>query len=174
MTFGKSREPITGFPGYFIIENGKVYHERFDTFEYGIVQYLSTRIDRAGYRTCRLFTDGKEHTVYIHRLLAEHFLFNQEQLPIVNHLDGNKLNNSLSNLAFTDHAGNIRHGYLTGLIKKKRRKVINMKTAIVYESVREAATQNGIRHSTLKGYLSGQRTNPTSLRYYVYELPGKN
>ena len=35
---------------------------------------------------------------YAHRLVAEHFLENPNLLPIVNHKDGNKLNNQLSNL----------------------------------------------------------------------------
>jgi hypothetical protein len=57
------------------------------------------------------------------------------------------------------------HAYETGLIKKKSRPIIDKCSGKIYSCINEAATVMGIKNSTLKGYLSGQRTNPTCLGY---------
>lgn len=51
----------------------------------------------------------------VHRLLAEAFIPNLNQLPHINHKDGNKLNNDLDNLEWCDHLTNMRHAFSTGL-----------------------------------------------------------
>lgn len=52
----------------------------------------------------------------VHRLLAQTFKKNPKNLPHINHDDGNKLNNALKNLKWTDHPGNMEHAFRTGLI----------------------------------------------------------
>ena len=48
---------------------------------------------------------------YIHRLVAMYFIPNPEGLRTVNHIDGNPLNNHVSNLEWASHRENVRHGY---------------------------------------------------------------
>ena len=55
---------------------------------------------------------------YAHRLVAEHFLKNPNSLPIVNHKDGNKLNNQLSNLEWVSYSENTKHAHDNNLIKQ--------------------------------------------------------
>ena len=51
----------------------------------------------------------------LHRLVAEHFIPNPEGHKYVNHIDGNRYNNSASNLEWCNHSHNIKHAYRTGL-----------------------------------------------------------
>lgn len=53
----------------------------------------------------------------IHRLLALHFIHNPENLPEVNHKDGNKQNNKLDNLEWCSKSYNSTHAYELGLKK---------------------------------------------------------
>jgi hypothetical protein len=164
---GKRRSPVEGFEDYIIVEGGIIYHERFDVPPWGIVRCVTTRIDRAGYLTCRLWADGEMHTKFVHRLLAEAFVPNPHNLPFVDHKDGNKLNLETSNFRWCTHADNVKYAYVNGLISRKQKCVIDTATGISYASVKQAATFNGLTYSTLKNYLNGNRTNPTSLLYVV-------
>ena len=53
---------------------------------------------------------GKSRWFYSHRLVAECFIVNEHNLPEVDHIDGNKLNNTVDNLRYITHQDNIRHG----------------------------------------------------------------
>lgn len=60
-----------------------------------------------GYHYFRLSKNGKKKMFYAHRLVAEAFLPNPNNLPVVNHIDGNKLNNNVANLEWTTYSDNI-------------------------------------------------------------------
>lgn len=53
---------------------------------------------------------------YVHRLVALSFIPNTENKPEVNHIDGNRNNNHVSNLEWTTRQENMDHGFRTGLI----------------------------------------------------------
>lgn len=80
----------------------------------------------SGYLTfwlCRGFTSkGQPTTIrkYLHRVIAEAFLENPENLPQVNHKDGNKRNNACSNLEWVSASSNIRHAEINGLNKNRK------------------------------------------------------
>ena len=59
---------------------------------------------------------------YAHRLVAENFIPNPNHLPIVNHKDGNKLNNNINNLEWASYSDNIKHAHSFNLIQKRREK----------------------------------------------------
>ena len=65
---------------------------------------------------------GKSKTFLIHRLVAEAFIPNTDNKPEVNHEDGNKLNNNVTNLQWATHKENCEHRELTGLGNTKRDK----------------------------------------------------
>lgn len=58
--------------------------------------------------------NNKKYTVSVHRLVAELFIGNIKGF-VINHLDGNKLNNNFTNLEITTTKGNIQHAFNTGL-----------------------------------------------------------
>ena len=74
---------------------------------------------RKGYATVILRKNGVSKIHSVHRLIAQAFIPNPLQLPYVNHKDGNKSNNDISNLEWCTHLENMRHAFKTGLIKHK-------------------------------------------------------
>lgn len=60
----------------------------------------------------------EKKTYTVHRIVARMFIPNPNELPQVNHKDGNKLNNNVSNLEWSTGSDNIKHAYKTGLLKK--------------------------------------------------------
>ena len=52
---------------------------------------------------------------FVHRLVAEKYIPNPNQLPQINHIDGNKLNNRVSNLEWVSNGGNRKHAVEKGL-----------------------------------------------------------
>lgn len=70
-----------------------------------------------GYPRVNLFGKGKKRlSVPIHRLVAEAFIPNPDNLPQVNHKDGNKLNNTVENLEWVSCSENVAHAVRTGLM----------------------------------------------------------
>lgn len=91
------------FP-YWVTEDGQVYSERTKKF-------LSPQLDKNGYQKVQMMsTDGVRHRYSVHRLVLENFnpVENMENLQ-VNHIDGNKQNNSLDNLEWVTCKENINH-----------------------------------------------------------------
>jgi hypothetical protein len=62
---------------------------------------------------------GESITCDVHRLAAKTFIDNPDNLPEVNHKDGDKLNNSMSNLEWITSSGNKIHAYKNGLNNQK-------------------------------------------------------
>lgn len=79
-------------------------------------QVLSPDIAPNGYYRITLAKNGVKMQKYLHRLLAEYFIPNPQNLPQVNHKDGNKLNCSLDNLEWVSVKDNVIHAYRNGLI----------------------------------------------------------
>jgi hypothetical protein len=76
-------------------------------------------IKKNGYLQINLSKIGNKRKFYIHRLVAIHFIPFIPQMEHVNHLDGNKTNNNVYNLEWTNIKLNNQHMYKTGLKKVK-------------------------------------------------------
>lgn len=79
------------YPGYFVTETGEFYSSKTNC-------YLKQSITNRGYKKLNLQRDGRKVTVRSHRLVAEAFIPNPHNLPEVDHIDGDKTNNNVSNL----------------------------------------------------------------------------
>lgn len=120
------------------------YNKKYLLYEDGqIVSYCKKvpvlrkpHINTSGYLHVRLNCNGKDHSVSIHVLLAQCFIPNYDNLPAVNHIDGNKLNNSLSNLEWCSHSHNMKHAYDKGL-KLPMAGEKNCKAKLTNEMVKE-------------------------------------
>lgn len=96
------KKQILNYENYEIDENGNVYNICSKKF-------LKGSIGENGYRYYRLSKNNHKKLFYAHRLVAEYFLLNPDNLPIVNHKDGNKLNNNVNNLEWVSYSDNTKH-----------------------------------------------------------------
>lgn len=78
---------------------------------------LKPRVHTGGYLRVNLWDNGRVTDKYIHRLVADAFLPFDPDRPYINHKDGNKTNNVVSNLERVTHQENIDHAMRTGLVK---------------------------------------------------------
>ena len=70
-----------------------------------------------GYYFVNLSKNGKVKTAKVHRLIAETFLKNDVNYNIINHKDGNKINNNVTNLEWCTCSHNTKEAYRLGLRK---------------------------------------------------------
>lgn len=129
------------------------------------LKLINVRIDRAGYKSLRLNNRGISKTILLHRLIADAFVLNPENKPIVNHINGKKTDNRIKNLEWVTHSENVQHAYDSMLIKNKGRAVVDKCTNKIFDNYKEAAKFYGINPNTLRGYLNGQIKNKTCLEY---------
>lgn len=161
----KNWKPVTGYENYYEVNPEGVVRSKHKLTR---GQVMTPRIDRGGYLTVRLNKPGRlSSTQYVHRILALAFIPNPEGKCCVNHLNGNKLDNSLENLAWASHQENVKHAYDMGLIAKPNvKRVVDHCTGQEYESAKEAALFTGIPYNTLRNYLNGGiATNSTCLEF---------
>ncbi len=71
--------------------------------------------DKKGYLRCALSKCSRLSTFKVHRLVATAFIPNPNNLPQINHIDGDKSNNKVNNLEWCDNSYNQKHAYSTGL-----------------------------------------------------------
>lgn len=128
---------------------------------------LKSRIDRAGYYTVRLTRNGKTETHFLHRLIAKAYIPNPENKPWVNHLNGDKKDNSITNLEWSTASENTKHAYANHLVKKKGRPVVNFRTGVKFPNIKQASLYSGIKYSTLRNYLNG--SNPKNPTGFIYQ-----
>lgn len=105
---------IEGYDKYYITDEGKVYSDKYNER-----RELSPRKNQRGYLYVNLCKNGKYKSVMVHKLVAKHFLENYTETLQVNHIDGNKLNNDVSNLEMVTQSENIRHAIKHKLLTPK-------------------------------------------------------
>jgi hypothetical protein len=138
---------IASFPNYTVDTLGIVRNKR--------EKELSQQI-YSGYRCVHLYKIGAHKVEKVHRLVAEAFIPNPDNLPCVNHKDENKLNNSASNLEWCDYLYNNSYGEnapLKRMAEARRKRVamceIDGKVLAVFNSATEAEKHTGIHQSNI-------------------------
>jgi hypothetical protein len=107
---GEVWKPIEEYPNYEVSSHGRV--RSFGS------HIKKTHINGGGYYVV-IFQRSKKLRVHI--LVAKTFIDNPNNHPIINHIDGNKLNNHVSNLEWTTYSENTLHAHKTGLIDIQRK-----------------------------------------------------
>lgn len=78
---------------------------------------LKPILNNKGYYVFGLRKNGELNMVLLHRLVAEHFIPNENNFPCINHIDGNKTNNNINNLEWCSYQHNIKEAFRLGLNK---------------------------------------------------------
>lgn len=99
---------IKGFPGYTITDDGKVISYKFKK-----PRIMKTWYQKSGYENIKLCKENITYHFLIHRLVAEAFIPNPNNLPEVNHKDKNRKNNKVDNLEWCTRVDNLYDSYTT-------------------------------------------------------------
>lgn len=109
---------------YFKIAN----FENLEISKSGVIRNRNTLkiksqyVGSTGYYMTSVSVNNKTKPYRVHRLLAETFIQKRDGCSFVNHIDGNKLNNSLENLEWCTHLENMQHAFRTGLANNSNEK----------------------------------------------------
>ena len=114
------RKPVKGYEGYYEVDTlARVYSvERGVTVSDGNRVYekpvrgrkLRQNMHTRGYKTVSLTKNGKTKKMFVHRIVAEAFIPNPQNLPFVNHIDEDKTNNLVENLEWCTPQYNSTYG----------------------------------------------------------------
>lgn len=160
-------KPVVGFEGVAEVSNlGRVRSlDRVVKSRNGVVsgRIKSQRVSNSGYNQVGLYIDGKQYQLLVHRLVAKAFIDNPDNLPEVNHIDENRLNNSESNLEWVTRSGNARHsikkfrGSLAGGAKLNEKDVIVIKQLLREGNLSQVAIASrfGVTNHTIHKIKAG-------------------
>ena len=149
MEFLEEWRQIRGFPSYLISDYGRVKSLSRD-YKYGYHEDIILKpTERKGYKAVTLFSNGKRYRKSIHRLVAEAFIPNPNNLPMVNHKDENEANNRVDNLEWCTRLYNSRYGSNRQKISEKVSKKVAQYTKdgvliAVWDSMTIASKEIGV------------------------------
>ena len=140
----------------FVDKRGRVIHLTEKLIKPHVDEYIEYVLHHA---------DGSQHTHMGHRLVAEAFVSNPKNFPIVNHIDENKLNNLVENLEWCDYSYNVNYCGNSKRISKKLKGhvpansicIIDQETSIKYSSKMEACRCLKMPYSKINSLISNGR-----------------
>lgn len=162
---------IIGYDGLYQVSNlGNVKSFNCNRNKNGLI--LKQGISKKGYSVVWLKNNGLKKTLPVHRLVALSFIQNFDNKPQVNHINGIKNDNKISNLEWVTNSENIKHAFLNGFKKfsekrrnKMNKKVLNVENGDIYNSAKQASIIFNINYQSLCNQLNGHRKNYTTLKY---------
>ena len=140
--------PIKGYESlYEVSDKGRVRSLKF-----GKERILKQGRNNSGYLQVCLCKNGETKRCLVHRLVAQAFIHNPDNLPEVNHKDEDKENNSVQNLEWCDRKYNVNYGTGIQRISEKKSKPVLQYTKSG-EFVKEWKSMNDVQRNL--GYSKG-------------------
>ena len=139
---------IESFEGYQVSNEGRVKNSKG--------KILKPQKNSCGYLRVQLWEDGKQVMKFIHRLVAEAFLPNPQNLPQVNHKDEDKANNRVENLEWCTAKYNSNYGSRTERCSKRVDQIDMVSGEVIHQwaSTQECA-RNGFNHGAVAACARG-------------------
>lgn len=106
--------PIPDFENYLIGEDGRVVNVRKGNT-------LTPSLNENGYLYVTLWKHNRAYSRTVHRLVAEAYVPNPDNKPVVNHKDANRANPHKDNLEWVTQGENVKHAYTLGTMTQKRK-----------------------------------------------------
>lgn len=149
-------EPIEGFPDYMVTTEGRVWSEKTH-------RWLKPTANKRGNHVRLYVSLGRGNKRYVHRLVAETFIPNPNNLPEVDHIDTNGYNNHVDNLRWCTHQNNLENDITQEKIKKNSgyfveiEEIATGKTVIGYD---KAVEEFGVSKQTILNHVKGKVKEP--------------
>lgn len=146
---------ISAYPNYSISTEGVIINNK-------TLKEMKWIDNGKGYKTVKLYngTRPQGRLCLVHRLVLATWEPTEDSSLDVNHIDGNKSNNSIHNLEWITKSQNTQHAHLTGLFKNKLsledvKLIKEIKKRVDRETQAELATQFGVTRSVIGKIWSG-------------------
>ena len=162
-------KPIKGYEGLYEVSNcgrvkslakkvGKGKREE---------RILKSYSNKKGYLMIGLCKNSKERGYLVHRLVAEAFIPNPENKPQINHINGCKDCNIISNLEWVNNSENQLHAVKNGLKPTKRVKQYSLEGKYIrtWDSIREIERELGLKHQNVSKCCKKQKWYKTAGGY---------
>lgn len=168
-------KPVDGFEGIYEVSdsgeirsldrdifasNGVVYHRKGCMLKQTVCKGRVDDQNRQGYCVVNLRKPGTAKVCPVHVLVANAFIPNPENLPTVNHIDGDKLNNSVRNLEWASYTDNNVHALHNHLRNPRGNRIAQYTRdgsfVAMYSSACEAERRTGITHMNIFQCLHGR------------------
>lgn len=146
-------KPIPEFENYGISKDGIIINFKRN-------KELKYFIDKDGYYRVGFCINNKKYNRFVHRLVALTYIDNPENFPLVDHIDGNRTNNSVENLRWVDYKGNSRNTI------QNKKVIVKLETENkIFNTVSEAAEYLNISSTALVHILKFNKRN-IEVSYY--------
>lgn len=169
---------IEGYEGLYQVSNFGRVRSLGNRSNHKDIKYLTPSGQR--YKKVKLYKNSKCKTFVIHRLVAKAFIPNEFNKKEVNHIDGNKDNNNVSNLEWTTREENHFHKCVNGLnstkeaTEKNKIKIVqinsNGETINEFESISEASRKLNLSAANICNVCKGKLKNTKGYIFRYMEV----